>query len=350
MYKVMLVDDEYLDLLGLERFVPWQEYNMEVVAALKSGFEAGQLIRNQPVDLLVTDIRMPQMSGLELAEQARALYPHLKIIFVSGHQDFEYARKALSIHATGYVLKPINDEELFQQLRLVKLQLDQEQERNDLVLHITNLEQKLVILFNAIAENDAPSIHTVLQDLFGYIAPLHNRDSVYGFALFLLSKLSAYLQPLNENLDTLLRETPFSFDNLRACKTIEEIKSWLYQLMDFIADYLYRKRQKRNHKIIQEIEQYINEHLGEDITLREVAQQVGFSPNYLGLLFKEKTGESFTEYATRKRLEKARQLLRDPKLKLHEIAYQLGYHNLTYFGRQFKEYFGQTPSEFRRQL
>ncbi|GCE15486.1 response regulator transcription factor [Tengunoibacter tsumagoiensis] len=267
MFKVLLVDDEDLDLHGMEQFVPWSCYRMEVLAAVKSGYEALQVIKQHHIDLLVTDIRMPGMSGLELARQIRTLQPSLKIIFVSGYQDFQYARQAITLHANGYVLKPIDDDELFQEISNVSIQLQEELKRTRLQSprpsHPTATEQR----------SQTPS-RTSLLDQPGL---------------------------------------------------------------------------KRNQKLIKEIDQYIQTHLGENILLHEVAFHFGFSPNYFGRLFKEEIGASFTDYVIRKKLEEAAHLLCNSRLKLYEIAQRLGYSSLTYFGRQFKEAYGQTPGDFRRQ-
>ncbi|MGV2786904.1 helix-turn-helix domain-containing protein, partial [Clostridium perfringens] len=86
----------------------------------------------------------------------------------------------------------------------------------------------------------------------------------------------------------------------------------------------------------------------ENITLRDMANRFSFSPNYLGVLFKEETGHNFSDYVIKLRMERARDLLKTTKLKIYEIASQTGYQYLPYFSRQFKEMYGMTPLEYRR--
>lgn len=126
MYKVLLADDEQLDLDGLRRFTPWEELGMEVAAAVNSGFAALDVMSRQTIDILVTDIRMPNMSGLELARQAAELRPGLKIVLVSGYADFQYAKQAIEMSACSYVLKPVDDDEMAQALRTAAQTLDRE--------------------------------------------------------------------------------------------------------------------------------------------------------------------------------------------------------------------------------
>ncbi|WP_327204768.1 helix-turn-helix transcriptional regulator [Paenibacillus sp. DMB20] len=92
----------------------------------------------------------------------------------------------------------------------------------------------------------------------------------------------------------------------------------------------------------------VKERLHESITLRDVANRFSFSPNYLGVLFKEETGQNFSDYVIALRMEKARELLSTTKLKIYEVAAQTGYQYLPYFSRQFKETYGMTPLEYRR--
>jgi two-component system response regulator YesN len=131
MYKVLLADDERLDLEGMRTFIPWQELGMEVVAGVMNGFDACKVLDAEKVDILVTDVRMPNMTGLELARRALELSKDIKIIFVSGYQDFSYVKQALSLNAVNYVLKPMDDQELIDSLLKVREDLDKEQVRQD---------------------------------------------------------------------------------------------------------------------------------------------------------------------------------------------------------------------------
>ena len=109
MYKVLLADDEHLDLEGMRTFIPWSELGMEVVGAVSNGFSACELMERQAIDILVTDVNMPHMSGLELARRAMDRKPDVRVVFVSGHQDFHYVKQALSLKACSYVLKPMDE-------------------------------------------------------------------------------------------------------------------------------------------------------------------------------------------------------------------------------------------------
>ncbi|MBD2868036.1 response regulator [Paenibacillus arenilitoris] len=129
MYNVLLADDERLDLDGMRTFIPWEELGMRVAACATNGFDACKALETEPIDILVTDVRMPHMSGLELAKRALERRPGIKIIFISGYQDFSYAKQALSLNAVNYVLKPMDDQELIDTLAKVRDDLDRERVR-----------------------------------------------------------------------------------------------------------------------------------------------------------------------------------------------------------------------------
>lgn len=131
MYKVLLADDERLDLEGMRTFIPWQDLGMEVIAGVMNGFDACKVLDAEKVDIIVTDVRMPNMTGLELARRALEQSKGIKIIFVSGYQDFSYVKQALSLNAVNYVLKPMDDQELIDSLLKVRADLDQERQRQD---------------------------------------------------------------------------------------------------------------------------------------------------------------------------------------------------------------------------
>lgn len=116
MLKVILVDDENIQREGIKRHINWQELGMEVVGTAEDGVDALELIRTYQPDILITDIKMPLMNGLELTKKAKQLLPKIKVIIVSGYDEFEYARTAIELNAHAFLLKPINVEKMREQL------------------------------------------------------------------------------------------------------------------------------------------------------------------------------------------------------------------------------------------
>jgi len=112
-YRALIVDDEPVVLRGLEKLIPWEEYGVEVGGRATTASKAmEQLSGSAPFDILITDVRMPGMSGLDLIGRARELQPRLCCIVISAHDEFEYARAAIRLGAENYLLKPISRQEL----------------------------------------------------------------------------------------------------------------------------------------------------------------------------------------------------------------------------------------------
>lgn len=109
-YKLMIVDDEYEIRQGL-RSIDYSALQIEVSEDCENGLFALKALVNEPVDIVVTDIRMPLIDGLELVEKVASLYPHTKIIILSGYDDFEYAKTCMKHGALDYLLKPLDFEE-----------------------------------------------------------------------------------------------------------------------------------------------------------------------------------------------------------------------------------------------
>ncbi|MBB6732449.1 response regulator [Cohnella zeiphila] len=126
MYRLILADDEADVREGVLQEIDWENNGFEVADRAENGREALEMAERCLPDVLVTDIRMPFMDGLELAERVRGLRPDTKIIILTGYDEFEYARQAIRLQIAEFVLKPFSKEELLQALRKVKAELDRE--------------------------------------------------------------------------------------------------------------------------------------------------------------------------------------------------------------------------------
>ena len=124
MYRILLVDDEWLELDTLKNYIPWTDMGFQVAGTAENGKAALRLLeeldlqlgdgtdgRHLP-DVVLTDVKMPVMDGLVFSRTVHERYPDMQIVFLSGYNDFEYVRSALSVEACGYILKPLDLEEL----------------------------------------------------------------------------------------------------------------------------------------------------------------------------------------------------------------------------------------------
>lgn len=126
MYRLMLVDDEYAVRKNVIDRINWHEYDFEIVCQAENGKEAYELFEQYLPDVVITDIKMPFMDGLELSEKILKKYPYTKIIVLTGFDEFEYAKKSIDLHIMNYILKPISANSLIDILIEVKVKLDEE--------------------------------------------------------------------------------------------------------------------------------------------------------------------------------------------------------------------------------
>lgn len=134
MFKVLLVDDESMARTGLRHFFDWDTNGFKIVGEASNGQKALRWIENQEVDILITDISMPIMDGLELTRWTKKVSPQTKIILLSSYNDFEYAREGIRLGASDYLLKPtLENENLSQALEKVTRQVVQEREKSGIL-------------------------------------------------------------------------------------------------------------------------------------------------------------------------------------------------------------------------
>lgn len=147
LYRILLVDDEEEAREGIIRKIDWENLGYTVVGDAENGLDALEKAERLHPDVVMTDIKMPFMDGLELGERLRVSMPSTRLIIFSGFDDFEYAQKAIKINVAEYVLKPINAAELTETLKKLKLQMDREfDEKRDVEILRRNYQKSLPVM------------------------------------------------------------------------------------------------------------------------------------------------------------------------------------------------------------
>ncbi|UOQ83726.1 response regulator transcription factor [Gracilibacillus salinarum] len=136
--KMLIVDDEPLICKGLANTIPWEQMNMEVIGTAMNGKKALEIMKKQQVDIVITDVYMPEMDGIELSKAIVDDFPEVTIIMISGYDEFEYARQALRIGVQDYLLKPVDIDELLALVQQIQQQIEEtrikEQAKQETVL------------------------------------------------------------------------------------------------------------------------------------------------------------------------------------------------------------------------
>lgn len=241
--NLLIVDDNVPVVNGITKAMNWKALSIEQVFHAFSMAQAMEVLKEKQIDLLVSDIEMPNGSGLDLIEWINEQKMSCISIILSSFADFHYAKKAISLGVAEYLLKPVENEELERAiLKVAKLV----PARREQMTH----EKKIV---------------------------------------------------------------------------------------------------KGNSEAIERMKQYIEEHLAQEISRKELAQLVGFNQEYLSTLFKKETGDTLSEYIQKKRLCVAEKLLTQTNLPISLISQNCGYETLSYFSSVFRQKVGISPREYRKQ-
>lgn len=126
MYRLIVIDDDVDAVNTISKDFPWEQYGFSRVASFQDGKSALEWLRSHTVDLILCDIKMPQMNGIELARQLHSMHRREKIIFISGYKDFEYARKALEYGVRSYCIKPVTFREMQKTIQTIREELESE--------------------------------------------------------------------------------------------------------------------------------------------------------------------------------------------------------------------------------
>ena len=526
MLKVVVADDETRVCKLVLMLADWGRLGMEVVGTASNGLEALELVHLHHPDILITDMRMPGLHGLELIQQAKAEQPRLEIVIISGYAHFEYAQSAIKHGVGDYLLKPIQKDELNATLEKLGARCRERSESASAVAHLResrreDLDRLWDQLLGDLAEGSLkaptaevlreryhvetgpglfqmfllkldyetgafspasldivrekaeklfraavpPLCHQMLlsfrppwgrgflnfpakqrdgvrralrealnqlaaqQSLFGPIefslamgkavsrpeelpeslrsaydvaaerlvegtgrllenaprpsalgegkllerygrAAEHAAESLSpeearaaaelleagaasasdarGRALLDLASSAGHLFVLRlgmEDREAVLRE----FDrDLGQCSRVPQLFARLRRLQDEQLALALQRRESEAIRPIRTAKQYIQQHYSQAITLEDVCAATGFSVSYFSAMFKKETGEGFSKYLTRVRIDRAKELLQQTDLSVADVCAQVGYGDLKHFTQTFKKVSGLSPAQYRK--
>ncbi|EKU71903.1 helix-turn-helix domain-containing protein [Selenomonas sp. F0473] len=250
MIKVLIIDDEPLQRQGIVRLTPWTDFDAEVVGDTGSGMEGILLARELRPDIVIVDIKMPGLSGLDVIARLRGEI-EAEYIILSGYGEFEFAQQAIALGVCAYLLKPLDDEELAAAIKAGAERI---------------CRRRMCADDEPAAEDGPPTIR------------IPREEPVRGYLL---------------------------------------------------------------HAV-----RYMEEHMAQSITVRDVADALGISVSYLHKLF-ARCGTSFSAYLTDCRLRCAGKMLRESDEKIYVIAAACGYQDTRYFSKIFRKHMGAKPTEYR---
>ena len=500
MMNILIADDEKIEREGIRYLLSLEKGERRIFEAA-NGKQAMQILRTENIDMILTDIKMPVMDGLELARRAKELFPEIRIVIFSGYNDFTFAQEAIRYGVTDYILKPVDPDNFHEIIEKAEKNIrDRQAEENREIRRQNFLQQyflqnflysgKKEILekagefvdldkwngwhcailietdtafFDTAEENFPGELQKELRRVFFYLN-LNERQSlllfqdVYCDYLLVANHLYTFLKRnymvriylavsrkfdgcecLPEILGQLEQQMEEKFyhpeKHIFSCEE-EELKMVAgevqdSQLMQMISEDISRKDTEQlwkhfeclkekyssntqfsamyikfvfsnviqelfqenqfadEHRLEQEIDRlyscgnimdilkvtednireyekflersmsesrnevaavknYIYQHYGEDLNLEMLAEKVYLSSGYLSFIFKKETGMNLNRFIKVFRMEKAGEFLHDTNMKVAQISEKVGFANVSYFCRSFREYYGCSPESYRK--
>ncbi|MFU1795191.1 AraC family transcriptional regulator [Paenibacillus azoreducens] len=449
MYRLLIADDEALEREGIEWIVNRMMPGTFEIFHAENGRMAIQKAAELHPHIVMMDVRMPGIQGLEALKEIKARNPDVKMILITAYEYFEYAKQAIALGVQEYLVKPAKREQIAAVLRrlLDEIKEDRRKRNEQLavrdqffqLLPLAETEIALHLMSEQVNETEIEGLADILQlsaekgcalvlafpELGDEKKKIYDavKNMTHGIvkercgsvvssmvhshmAIFLIGKKQAADEPIREeaaNLASRLAEAlqeqcgvtisvgigsmqsdtvgirrsyyeavfASKYDNQwgSICRfedlniadkdeagkasdqlPIDGVPAGESSYVELAIRQIRAEREQSTSNMLDRAMAYIRDRFAEELSLEDVAEQVHLNPYYFSKVFKQQTGETFIDYVTRLRIDKAKDMMRDGELSLKEVCYAVGYKDPNYFSRVFKKVTGVTPSEYRAQL
>ena len=406
MLNILIVDDEQIVRIYLQSVINWQEEGCKVVGVCKNGAEALAFLKNNQVDVVLTDLKMPKMNGIELMAEMKARNMETKVIVLSNHSDYDLVRQAMKLGAMDYFIKiNLRTEDLINLIKQIKVELNEKQlkkrkleedEKNEVhhfkigrksflttvlkgdiyysedeldryvkMYHL--FEPQLSLYRLRVKENDKieddqfPYIDAIIREQFrGFdfdvvhinhekvLIILYEREVLEDLIITdrWIKVVRSVRNYLNTDLQASKRVVIDSRVKLAACTKLFQDQVRPDQQISLISD----EELAHYRPEVQLVLAYIHEHYVERITLQELADYACLNEAYLSRIFKIETHKTLNNYLNELRISKAKKLLKKRDIKVKEVAQLVGIKDQLYFNRVFKKFCGENPTEYQERV
>lgn len=333
---LLIVDDEMIIRNGLKNMMMSYSKPFKSIRLAENGEHALALIAEYPPNLVITDIRMPKLDGLELCKRIQASFPYIKVVVISGFAEFEYAKQCVAYGVKEYILKPVVKMDMHEMLDRLLPTMEKG------VVTPTQSKKWLDEITEHIWQLRLQEVDKCLDEWLSYCEERTDHpkqlnelleDSFQAVLDRLMAKGHHYTGIAASIEKNILSEVTESF------------RDKIHSVTDELA-----LRRGGFKDLMAEVRAYIEQNIAKEVTLEEVANLVGLTPNYFSLYFKKTTGVTFINYRMTKRIEAAEQLLALPHYRIVDVAHEIGYEDYSHFAKTFRKVKGITPTEFRSGL
>ena len=397
MWKLLIADDEPKIRRGLRKIVDWNSHDVQVIGDAEDGEVALDLIERLEPDIILLDINMPFLNGLNLLEKMNNLNMNFIIIIISGYDEFSYAQKALEYNVFDYVLKPVSREKIekivikalnklkiieeknnyekwvikqlnenMEQLKInfflewFENKINEEEVTKQLKYFNIKFEKKLGIMIIKIIDklnldlknnkwNDKLieyAIGNMIKDIFKETETIVVFSDSRKNIIVLIDNIDI------ERLSKINGEIEEAINNYLKFNVIIEQRNITNGVLQVKQDYLklieiIKIKNNFSPMVLYTIN-YIQANYYNNLNINHISEKLEVTSSYLSKILKKETGLSFIDFLTNTRIEKAIQIMKDQSVKIYDVAELVGYSNQHYFCRAFKKIMGVSPTEYKR--
>ena len=390
MYKTLFVDDERLIREGISNLIDWERITGQELTLAENAKVALKYLEHEKYEIVISDIYMQDMNGIELAKCIKGKWPDVVVILLSAYEDFDYARKAIEAGVFKYLLKPVIPEELedavneaISQVKIneeTKKRIDHSQEvledyRRELKKNLwkdilsgnmrnedeiferfekMNMSKNISPIYVVVYKTDDESmlyqnqvaIDKVVSSCFeGYI------DTVFmdNYIVILLKKENA--KSVLYAFGDLVKEM-FHFEvYMGEGKTVKDL-STLHMSVESAKYNIQKNRANKKDEptqiVLAAVEMIRKEIENVDFNINTIANALYLTPAYFSRVFKRKMGMTCIDFIKNYRINLAKELLQNTDLSIQQISEKIGYATVYYFSQQFKQVTGESPGSFRK--
>ena len=347
MVKVVLVEDEYVVREGIKK-IDWKAHGYEFCGEASDGEMALPIIREHEPDIVITDIKMPFMDGLELAGRIRKGYPDIQIVILSGYEEFSYAKEAISLGVAKYLTKPIGAQDLLKELDEIKESIEKKRLENEPPAlesgDIGSIDRDR--LFSFLKTGDISQVESFVDEFISNIGEKALNSMVFRqYAVMdIYFAVTEFVAGLGYDKEQI--EAPDS--GISGANGVDLFREYCLRIISLAIGLRDSVSHSKYKDVVDKVIEYIALHYSdEDLSLNILAEYVRFSPNHLSTIFSQQTGETLSRYLIDYRINKAKEELKCTSKKSSEIALDVGYRDPHYFSYMFKKVTGMTPTQYR---
>lgn len=398
MWKLLIADDEPKIRRGLRKALDWESLGIEIIGDAEDGELALEMAIEKKPDIMLVDICMPFLNGLDLIGKLNAVVKNCIIIIITGHDEFSYAQRALKLGVFDYLLKPVMKKDLFNIIKKVENKLEEEKSNEQYLLWKSNqldenehiikekflnklingeLSQEeiniqseflkikfsescgifILKIMKEININDISkkwdnkllifAIKNIVKELFSDFNTCFVFNEEKGNNIIIITNINNTIQWYK--MGDLIEKKINKYLNQSVLVVQDRIENSIYDCSNTYVKLLNMVEEKTKYKpIVLLITKYIEENYNEEnFNISKAAEKFNISATYLSRLLKQDIGLSFIDYLTNIRIIKAIQIMKDPTYKLYEVAELVGYNDQHYFSKAFKKVVGVSPVKYR---